>query len=442
MASADLVAYKHQLRERFKAIAPIFAKASIGDFSRDVNIPSDVEDEQLAEFFVGIQIILDAIREKIDESESALTRLNSVNAELQNDKAVYHAILSSIAEGLVVVDKDERITLINEAAADMLGIGAHSVLHQYYYDVVVTKSQDSKIVPVSKRPLHQAIVTGKKQSTGLSDGLCFIRSDGVAFPVAITASSVKLGKQVIGGVSTFHDISEEQQLDRTKSEIISIASHQLRTPLTAIKWVSEQLTTPVSKLSKAKQKQYLRQIHVSNDRMISLVNDLLNVSRIELGTLALNLKPFDLNDIVDDVLRDLRAQITLKRLKIKKHISADLSAVVTDARYMQVILQNLLSNAVKYSSDKKPIIIIVKKQDANLYLSIEDEGCGIPLNQQNQIFTKLFRADNARLLVSEGSGLGLYVCKAMVEQLGGKIWFESIEEQGTTFYITIPWIDK
>lgn len=437
--SADLQAYKRRLKRDLKRVAPIFAKATVGDFSEDVAIPES--ENELTVFFVGVQIILDAIREKIDESESSLTRLNYANSELQHDKAVYHSILSSIGEGLVVVDKDARITLMNQTAADMLGLNREQVIGCNYYDIVVTQDREGLTVPVHDRPLYQAVNERKKQIKTLADGLHYLKSDGSLMPVSITASPVTLGKEVIGGVSTFRDISAEKQLDRTKSEIISIASHQLRTPLTAVKWLSEQLIAPVRKLTKAKQKRYATSIHTSNERMIALVNDLLNVSRIELGTIEPSSKPFDLTAVIDEVLKDLAIPIELKHIVVNKHIGEDLKTVVADPWHMQVILQNLLTNAVKYSTETHEITLTAEKRAKDLYISVADQGYGIPDAQQNKIFSKLFRADNARKEVSDGSGLGLYVCKAMVDQLGGKIWFESEENKGSIFFVTIPWQD-
>ncbi len=435
-ANKELADYKRTLRTYLKKLKPIFAKASIGDFSEDVAIPGD--DNELTIFFVGVQIILDAIREKEKETAEAFSRLHEANIQLAHDKALYEAILSSAAEGMIAVDKQGRITLINQAAADMLGLDAKVVIGVNYYDLIVTKNRDGQVVPVEERPLSQALRKGEKHITSLADGLQYATSSGKLLPVAITASPIKLRGDIAGGVSTFRDISEEKQLDRTKSEIISIASHQLRTPLTAIKWISEQLTSPKSRFSRSKHKQYVNQIYSSNERMIALVNDLLNVSRIELGTLSLSPKPFELKHMIDDILRELSSLVKAKHLKVSTHIAKGLQEITTDPRYLQVITQNLLSNAVKYSPDRQAVIIHAEKHAGNLVISIKDHGCGIPADQQDKIFSKLFRADNARKLVSEGSGLGLYVCKAMVGQLGGKIWFESTENKGSTFYAQIP----
>lgn len=434
----ELERYRRQFRDRLKSIAPIFARASIGDFSTDVPVLKDKTDDDLTEFFVGVQIILDAIREKMAENEATLARLNAAHDAAEHEKAIYRAILSSVGEGLVVIDKDTRITLINQAAADMLMIDRTAVVGSNYFDVVVTRDRDDRIVPLEKRPLKQAVTNGKRRITTLNDGLQYIRSDGSTFPVAITASPVKLGKDIIGGVSTFRDISVEKQLDHAKSEIISLASHQLRTPLTAIKWISEELVTNDSTLTTTKRKHYLQQIYSSNQRMLTLITDLMNVSRLELGKLPFEPEAFNLHKLVGEITKDLSALLRRKKIRLDKRVSDHLKTVETDPRFLRIIIQNLLTNAVKYSPKGKDVLLSIQPRGHELHIVVRDHGYGIPLGQQNRIFGKLFRADNARRADTDGTGLGLYLSKAMVEQAGGKIWFESVEAKGTTFYVTIP----
>jgi two-component system sensor histidine kinase VicK len=175
--------------------------------------------------------------------------------------------------------------------------------------------------------------------------------------------------------------------------------------------------------------------------MIALVNDLLNVSRLELGTIKLEPRPFDLVATINGIVKDLEAEVRTRDITIEQKFGPGLELVVSDPWHVQVITQNLLSNAVKYSPPGQHVTITAKRQADELVLTVKDHGYGIPRRQQSKVFTKLFRADNARKAVSDGSGLGLYVCKAMVEQLGGKIWFESTEGKGSTFHVSLPWLD-
>lgn len=229
-----------------------------------------------------------------------------------------------------------------------------------------------------------------------------------------------------------------EALDRIKSEFILLASHQLRTPLTAIKWSSEELTSKKRQLDKAKAERYLNQIHESNERMILLVSALLNVAKIDLGSLPLSPEHIQLSKVIDDVLKDLMAQIHQRRIHIEKDIAEGMPRVFIDPSWARIVFQNLVSNAVKYSSRGQTVTISIHQKGTYIIVAIKDKGCGIPAAQAKRIFTKLFRADNALKMESEGSGIGLYVAKAMVEEADGKIWFESVENKGSTFYVKLP----
>lgn len=237
-----------------------------------------------------------------------------------------------------------------------------------------------------------------------------------------------------------HKKNEEEllKLDKVKSDFVTVASHQLRTPLTAIKWVSEALLNKRQNLTKAQQEHYLEQIHDSNERMIELVGVLLDVSNIDFGTFATNPRPVRLPAILDQVLEELSEQLDDKNINLTKNVSKHLPIILIDPSWVRVILHNLLANSIKYSPEGKSITVKMQKQPADILIKITDHGCGIPANQQDKIFTKFFRADNAQSLVNDGTGLGLYICKALTEQAGGKIWFDSTENKGTTFYVTLP----
>jgi signal transduction histidine kinase len=228
-----------------------------------------------------------------------------------------------------------------------------------------------------------------------------------------------------------------EELDKAKNDFVSLASHQLRTPLTATKWVSEELLLPPVPLSDERKDHYLRQIHASNERMIRLVNQLLDASRIGFGTLAYKPETVHVDDVLKLMLRDITPEIKNSGVKLETKLDKHLPVIHMDRTWVQVILQNLVSNALRYSKPGQSVIVSITNQNNEILIKVKDSGCGIPAAQQSKIFTKLFRADNARLLVGEGSGLGLYITKALVEQVGGKIWFESAENKGTTFYVKL-----
>ncbi|HSW37065.1 MAG TPA: HAMP domain-containing sensor histidine kinase [Candidatus Saccharimonadales bacterium] len=238
---------------------------------------------------------------------------------------------------------------------------------------------------------------------------------------------------------TFNNMLDNLEgLDKAKSDFVSLASHQLRTPLTAIKWISEELLSPAAPLSEDRKEHYLHQIHATNERMIRLVNELLETSRIGFGTLTSKPEEVRVEEVLRLVLRDIAPEIAKSGVKVKTNIGKDLSATYIDRTWIQVMLQNIVSNALKYSKSGQAVAITIDGTKDEIMIQVKDNGCGIPLSQQHKIFTKLFRADNARQLVGDGSGLGLYITKALVEQAGGKIWFKSVEDKGSTFYVKLP----
>jgi signal transduction histidine kinase len=252
-----------------------------------------------------------------------------------------------------------------------------------------------------------------------------------------------IGNEFIGTVEVFHDVTKEKEVDRAKTEFVSLASHQLRTPLSAINWFAEMLLDGDAGKITNDQRHYIRQIRESNQRMVELINSLLNVSRIELGTFAVEPEPTDILRLAKSVISEEEAQIRAHNLRIIEKYDK-LPKLSVDPKLFRIILQNLISNAIKYTPGRGTVTVSITRQqggrekEENVLIMVRDTGYGIPKNQQGKIFTKLFRADNVLLKETEGTGLGLYIVKSIVEQSGGAIWFESEEDKGTTFYVTLP----
>jgi len=252
------------------------------------------------------------------------------------------------------------------------------------------------------------------------------------------------------------DVSRNRGIDRAKTDFVAIASHQLRTPLSIIKWYIDFLLGEDAGGLNEEQKHYLQEVYKSNERLIELVNGLLDVSRIDLGTFAIEPEPADLIKIAKTAVEKFQPQIEEKGISLETQYD-DIPVMNLDPRLTKIVFENIISNAVKYTPEHGRIRLIVKRTKNHVLIKISDTGCGIPRAQQPKIFTKLFRADNVKKIESIGTGLGLYVSKAVIEKSGGRIWFESpsldllLEEnqedaqtplnkknRGTTFFITIP----
>jgi signal transduction histidine kinase len=237
---------------------------------------------------------------------------------------------------------------------------------------------------------------------------------------------------------TERDIIRIKEIDKAKTEFVSLASHQLRTPLTSISWYAEMLLNGDAGLLNPKQRQYLDEIYIGNTRMIDLVDDLLNASRIDMGTLVSEPTKLDLHGLLDSLLHEFAPLSSSKQIEIIKRYDADISLIFADVDHIRIVFQNLLSNAVKYTPEKGTVSVETQKNEADIMVKITDSGYGIPKHQQAKIFTKLFRADNVREKDTDGTGLGLYIARAIVKQSGGKIWFESAENKGSTFFVNLP----
>lgn len=238
-----------------------------------------------------------------------------------------------------------------------------------------------------------------------------------------------------------HDITREVQVDRAKSEFVSLASHQLKTPLTSIRWLSEALTGGMVGPLSPDQVDYVNKIHESNQRMLGMVNDLLNVSRIEMETLGLHIEDVDVHELAQSVLDEQHNAADMKHIAITLAAVGELPHIQADKGLARMILQNLISNAIKYTPANGSVDVELSIAEAKrevLFVRVTDTGIGIPKAEQAHMFEKLRRASNAQAIEPDGTGLGLYVVKTVIDRIGGGITFESTEGKGTTFYVSLP----
>jgi PAS domain S-box-containing protein len=248
-------------------------------------------------------------------------------------------------------------------------------------------------------------------------------------------------KKIVGGAVILHDITELRKMDQMKTEFVSVASHQLRTPLTAIKLFTDMLIRgEVGGINK-EQKEYLENVHQSTERMVRLVNDLLNVTRIESGRLRIEPQYLDIKSFILNIIAETKPLVqSRKQTIIFNDGNIKLPKIPLDQNLIRQVIHNLIINAVHYSPEQigKIIVSVNKKGKDNFIISVSDNGIGIPGEVQEKIFKKFYRADNAIKALTEGTGLGLYVSKMIVKSSGGKIWFTSKKNKGATFFVQMP----
>lgn len=372
-----------------------------------------------------------------DQQAAVLNILEDVEEEKRiaaQEKIKYETLLESIGDGVLATDNDGVVLFVNNPAIEMLELVNNNCLGKKLVNYLKMEDKSEKVITIDQRPMRISLKTKKK----IKGVYYYIKKNGEKFPVALTVTPIILNDQLIGTVEVFRDITQELNIDKAKSEFVSLASHQLRTPLSTINWYTEMLLAgDAGKLNKD-QKDYLNEIYKGNQRMVDLVNALLNVSRIELGTIAIESVPTNIVDLCNSVLNELMPQLKNKKLKIIKNFDNKIPDIQLDPKLMRIVFQNLLSNSVKYTPDKGTITVDIKQQGDQVLIVVTDTGMGIPKYQQKNIFTKLFRADNVREKETDGTGLGLYIVKAVIEQFGGNISFKSIEKKGTTFFVNIP----
>lgn len=409
-------------------------------------------------------IISQKAHELEDQKSAILNILEDVEGEknrtekLAEDLEKFKLAVDNSSDHIIITDPEGIIVYANKAMEKITG-----------YNLEESIGKKAGVLWKFPMPTEYYKIlwrTIKEEKVPFISQLKNKRKGGEEYDAEIKISPILDDKgNVVFFVGVERDITHEKQVDRAKTEFVSLASHQLRTPLSAINWYTEMLLDgDAGKLNK-EQKKYTTEIYLASQRMVELVNSFLNVSRMELGTLIIEPEDVEIDKIAESVLGELQPQVSEKKLILTEAIAKDLPKLKADPKLVRMILQNLLSNSVKYTPTQGNIdleIGIIKKGrliggvkagEDSVYFKVVDTGYGIPVAQRDKIFTKLFRADNVRQLVIEGTGLGLYIVKSIVEEAKGKVWFVSpfVEKitpakkpakrsglPGTAFYVLLP----
>jgi PAS domain S-box-containing protein len=404
-----------------KALSQLRSGATLvaaGDFSYRLDVNSKDELGQLANAF-----------------NQMTTRLRGSYQRLALQSERDETLLESLGEGLIAIDEHGHIVLINTHAISMLDLDPETKLIGKPLTKAFTLYGDEDH-PLSEKQWPGIVAMSAGKSVMHVYG--YRTKAKVHVLLGVTASPIMLQGKATGAIMVMRDVTKEKEIDRMKTEFISLASHQLRTPLSAIKWFSELLLAGDAGKMSAEQIEFTQNIAGSTERMIQLVNSLLNISRIESGRIIVDPQPTDLKELVDSIVGDLHAKIEERQQNLIVSVHPDMPKIKLDPRLIGQVYMNLLTNAIKYTPKKGEISVFISKKGNDVVSQITDNGYGIPPQQQDRIFQKFFRAENAVKVETDGTGLGLYLIKAIVESSGGKIWFESAENKGTSFWFTLP----
>jgi PAS domain S-box-containing protein len=344
------------------------------------------------------------------------------------------ALLTSMGDGAITTDEYGKITRVNPAALHMLGYSEKELIDSWLPRKIIAEDLEGHRVNLIDRPITKAFLTGKP----ITSKMFYRRKDGEPIPVAVSASPIIVDGKPLGAIEVFRDITLEQEVDRMKSEFISLASHQLRTPLSAIKTYTHMLADGYMGPLNTSQKKSLNTIITASNRMNELISTLLNITRIESGTIEATSKVVNIDSLIEEVMPELVVMAASKQIAIKFMTpKSGRKKIRTDPLIIKEVVTNLGSNAIKYTPKKGEVRIVVKPRTNDILIEVHDSGWGIPLYAQDQIFSKFFRGQNVVKRETTGTGLGLYLVKGLIDVLGGKIWFKSSETSGTSFFFTI-----
>jgi PAS domain S-box-containing protein len=331
---------------------------------------------------------------------------------------------------IIITDENGSIIYANKSVENITGFGEKEILGK-------NPSIWGKQMPPSfYQNLWKTIKENKEVFVG---EIINKKKDGSLYHAEVRISPIL---DEIGNVKFFvgleKDITKEKDMEKHKDEFLSMAAHQLRTPLANISLTTEMLMKDIVGDVTKENKKYLKSIFIQTKNMSEMIQTFLNISRIEMGKFEIQLKTLNLFDILENLTKDIFPQIKSKKINFKKQYSKKLPILNADKRVIKIILENFLSNAIKYSKKGGSITLLAKENDHNIIIEVSDDGIGIPKEDQEKIFTKMFRAENASGLASGSSGLGLYLVKNLAEQAGYEISFRSKENKGTVFTVHIP----
>lgn len=350
------------------------------------------------------------------------------------------AILNSLSDGVIEYDNEFRIVLMNPKAETLLGIRFNNIRGMAVTPDFAKNNPQYKGLVELMYPALAPYSSSAKEIPGTPAKAMEIHTSSPELKLVVTLTRViDQSGGIRGFLKILHDISRERFLARIKSEFVTIAAHQLRTPLSAIKWTLKLLLDGDAGALNKEQTSFLERGYDTNERMIKLVNDLLSAARIEEGRFGYDFKDINLNEFLETSLKNYTDIVSRKSIELKfEKIDGALPLVYADSEKLSLVLNNLLDNAVKYTPPGGQIDVNLEKKGNYALVSIADTGVGIPDSEQVRVFSKFFRASNVMRMETEGTGLGLFIVHNIIKRHGGDIHFISHENRGATFTFTLP----
>ncbi|MBI1812801.1 PAS domain-containing protein [Candidatus Peregrinibacteria bacterium] len=396
-------------------------------FRRTIRTGDEVE--LLDQVIADLTTRLHASYENLEAQVADRTR------DLRKQYALDRAILESIAYGVFAVDPDGRITSANSAAHHLLGFTREEMIGKSAVDILPLHAQRLHVA-TPEHPVMRCLRMREIFRASPSMHVSVVRRNQTPLPVMLMVTPLVQDDQLLGAIVVFLDITEERQTDYMKSEFISLASHQLRTPLSTLRWYIELLGDSENLTNE--QKEYMQELDHAARRMAILLDTLLRVTRLDDKGVIIERTAINIVETMQRIAEELKLAVKEMLVSLSVTLPERPITIATDPVLLSIVVQNLVSNAAKYSPKGATVELTMRDLPGEIEISVRDQGVGIPQPEQMRVFEKFFRAKNVRSLLAEGTGLGLYLCKRIMESLGGAIAFTSAEGKGTTFTIRVP----
>jgi len=398
-----------------------------GDYRADTGIRAEDEFGDLSRAFSHMAVV-------IAQREKALREQNQVLAGLNHR---FEAVLNASNDGIAMLDCDGHFVLMNRCFGELLGVRSQALLNPSVEGASPLIME--RLAQLSGR-LAARLPGDLQDPRGIAEEIITLEDSDRRFLQFYTAPVLgEDGREAIGRIIALRDVTRERELDTMKTDFISVVSHELRTPLTSIKGYTDLLLSGASGELNELQAEFLGIVQNSTTRLSNLINDILDISRIESGSISIKHEPVDYRRVVSETLRLMKAAADEKQISMDVSLPETVPPVRGDMDKVTQVLSNLVSNAIKYTPDGGWIKISVEVTgEASILTCVTDSGIGIAASDQKKLFQKFFRADNTSTREAGGTGLGLVIAKTIIELLGGAIWVESEPNRGSRFYFTLP----
>jgi PAS domain S-box-containing protein len=375
------------------------------------------------------------------------TKLKAAVLDLQRSNDKYRFLFENMQDMIFMIDMEGRFTFVNKAAEKFVGMNCEDILELNLLEIVSPEHRQE----TSRKIMMRLNNDEKKEAFEFQ----LMKSDGMAMPVEVITSPIYDGDALIGLQGVARDIRERmkvqsaimnarnaEEADRVKSEFLANVSHELRTPLNAVLGFTEVMLDRMVGDVNPTQEKYLKNIYSSGKQLLSLVNDILDISKIESGSVNVDFGWFQIKDLITEIYCQVLPTLNKKKQTLEVNVPNNLPDLYSDKGKILRVLLNLLQNASKYTPANGHIILDAEDQSANIQFNVKDDGIGISDVDMDRIFDKFWQVEEAITKEHGGTGLGLNICLQLITLLGGRIWADSDPGRGTEFSVSIPKVPK